>query len=71
MTRQYDRFAGPIAFGWLNETTGFGLAWWISERNGAKIFAHSGSVLSNGNQAHPFLYQLALKALDALEPELK
>jgi CubicO group peptidase (beta-lactamase class C family) len=44
MTRQYDRFAGPIAFGWLNETTGFGLAWWISERNGSKIFAHSGSV---------------------------
>jgi CubicO group peptidase (beta-lactamase class C family) len=44
MTRQYDRLAGPIAHGWLNETTGFGLAWWISERNGAKIFAHSGSV---------------------------
>lgn len=86
MTRQFDQFAGPVAHGWLNETTGFGLAWWISERNGAKIFAHSGSVvgytaflagnmnnktgiavLSNGNQAHPFLYKLALKALDALE----
>ncbi|MBN2206644.1 MAG: beta-lactamase family protein [Candidatus Aminicenantes bacterium] len=44
MTRQYSRFAGPIGHGWLNETTGFGLAWWISERNGAKLFAHSGSV---------------------------
>ncbi|MGB6865181.1 MAG: serine hydrolase domain-containing protein [Candidatus Aminicenantaceae bacterium] len=44
MTRQYDQFAGPIARGWLNETTGYGLTWWISERNGDKLFAHSGSV---------------------------
>jgi CubicO group peptidase (beta-lactamase class C family) len=44
MTRQYDQFAGPIARGWLNETTGYGLTWWITERNGDKLFAHSGSV---------------------------
>jgi CubicO group peptidase (beta-lactamase class C family) len=44
MTRQFDQFAGPIARGWLNETTGYGLTWWISERNGDKLFAHSGSV---------------------------
>jgi CubicO group peptidase (beta-lactamase class C family) len=44
MTRQYDQFAGPIARGWLNETTGYGLTWWISERNGDNLFAHSGSV---------------------------
>ncbi len=44
MRRQYDQFAGPIARGWLNETTGYGLTWWISERNGDKLFAHSGSV---------------------------
>ena len=44
MTRQYDQFAAPISAGWLNETTGFGLTWWISDRNGEKIFAHSGSV---------------------------
>ncbi len=44
MTRQYDQFAGPISAGWLNETTGFGLTWWISERNGDTLFAHSGSV---------------------------
>lgn len=44
MTRQFDQFAGPIARGWLNETTGYGLTWWISERNGNKLFAHSGSV---------------------------
>jgi CubicO group peptidase (beta-lactamase class C family) len=44
MTRQYDQFAGPIAWGWLNETTGYGLTWWISERYGDKLFAHSGSV---------------------------
>lgn len=44
MTRQYDKFKGPIAGGWLNETTGFGLTWWISKRQGDTLFAHSGSV---------------------------
>jgi CubicO group peptidase (beta-lactamase class C family) len=44
MRRQYDRFAGPIHEGWLNETSGYGLTWWVSERGGEKIFAHSGSV---------------------------
>ena len=44
MTRQFEKFKGPISEGWLNETTGFGLTWWISEREGEKLFAHSGSV---------------------------
>jgi hypothetical protein len=44
MTRQYDRFAAKISDGWLNETTGFGLTWWISKYNGDTLFAHSGSV---------------------------
>ncbi len=44
MRRQYDQFAGPIHEGWLNKTSGYGLTWWVSERNGEKIFAHSGSV---------------------------
>lgn len=44
MTKQYDQFSGPISAGWLNDTTGYGLTWWISERNGDKLFAHSGSV---------------------------
>jgi len=44
MLRQYDRFTGPIGGGWLNEGTGYGLTWWISERNGDRVFAHSGSV---------------------------
>ena len=44
MTRQFDQFTGPISAGWLNDTTGFGLTWWISQRNGDKLFAHSGSV---------------------------
>ena len=44
MTRQYDEFAAPVGGGWLNETTGYGLTWWISERDGEKLFAHSGSV---------------------------
>jgi CubicO group peptidase (beta-lactamase class C family) len=42
--RQFDRFAGPINGGWLNETSGYGLAWWISTLDGEKIIAHSGSV---------------------------
>jgi len=44
MTRQYDKFTGPISDGWLNDTTGFGLTWWISLHKGDKLFAHSGSV---------------------------
>jgi CubicO group peptidase (beta-lactamase class C family) len=44
MVQQYDRFRGPIARGWLNETTGYGLTWWISQREGDTLFAHSGSV---------------------------
>jgi len=44
MKRQFDRFAGPINGGWLNETSGYGLAWWISTLNGETIVAHSGSV---------------------------
>jgi CubicO group peptidase (beta-lactamase class C family) len=42
--RQFDRFAGPINGGWLNETSGYGLAWWVSKLNGQTIIAHSGSV---------------------------
>jgi len=42
--RQFDRFAGPINGGWLNETSGYGLAWWVSTLEGQKIIAHSGSV---------------------------
>lgn len=44
MTRQYDKFIGPISAGWLNATTGYGLTWWISKRKGDTLFAHSGSV---------------------------
>ncbi len=85
MTRQYDEFAGPLTEGWLNETTGYGLTWWISELNGEKIFAHSGSVmgytaflvgnmdrkvgfaiLTNGNRAHGYLFDLGLKAMEIL-----
>jgi CubicO group peptidase (beta-lactamase class C family) len=42
--RQFDRFAGPINGGWLNESSGYGLAWWVSTQNGDTIIAHSGSV---------------------------
>lgn len=44
MARQYDKFTGPISAGWLNETTGFGLTWWMSKRKNDTLFAHSGSV---------------------------
>ena len=42
--RQYDRFAGPVNGGWLNETSGYGLAWWVSTVEGETVIAHSGSV---------------------------
>jgi CubicO group peptidase (beta-lactamase class C family) len=42
--RQFDRFAGPINGGWLNETSGYGLAWWVSTVGGETVIAHSGSV---------------------------
>jgi CubicO group peptidase (beta-lactamase class C family) len=44
VTRQFERFAGPINGGWLNETSGYGLAWWVSTLEGETIIAHSGSV---------------------------
>jgi CubicO group peptidase (beta-lactamase class C family) len=44
MTRQHDKFAGPIERMWGNETAGFGLTWWVAQRNGDRYFAHSGSV---------------------------
>jgi CubicO group peptidase (beta-lactamase class C family) len=44
MTRKFDQFVGRISEGWLNETTGYGLTWWISQRKGDTLFAHSGSV---------------------------
>jgi len=84
-TRQYDRFAGPINGGWLNGSTGYGLTWWVSDVDGERYIAHSGSVngytafcagnldrrtgvaiLTNGNKAHRYLYDFALKALAAL-----
>lgn len=44
MTRQYDQFKGGIEGIWGNETAGFGLTWWVQERDGDRYFAHSGSV---------------------------
>lgn len=43
-TRQYARFTGPMGGGWGNEDSGYGLTWWVAERNGERYFAHSGSV---------------------------
>jgi len=44
LTRQYDKFKGPIEGLWGKETAGFGLTWWLDARNGDRFFAHSGSV---------------------------
>ena len=44
LTRQHDKFKGPIEELWGNETAGFGLTWWVQERDGDRYFAHSGSV---------------------------
>ncbi len=44
-TRQWEEFAGPMEqIGFGNETTGYGLTWWTTQRNGDRYFAHSGSV---------------------------
>lgn len=43
-TRQYDQFKGGIEGIWGNETAGFGLTWWVQERDGERYFAHSGSL---------------------------
>lgn len=43
-TRQYDQFKGGIEGRWGNETAGFGLAWWVQQRDGENYFAHSGSL---------------------------
>lgn len=43
-TLQYDKFKGGIEGIWGNETSGFGLTWWVQIRNGERYFAHSGSV---------------------------
>jgi CubicO group peptidase (beta-lactamase class C family) len=43
-TRQHDQFKGPIEGLWGNETAGFGLTWWVADRDGDRYFAHSGSV---------------------------
>jgi CubicO group peptidase (beta-lactamase class C family) len=42
--RQYDPGTGPMGGGWGGEAAGYGLAWWVSERGGEPIIAHSGSV---------------------------
>jgi CubicO group peptidase (beta-lactamase class C family) len=44
MTRQYDKFKGPIEGLWGGPEAGFGLTWWVDVRNGDRCFAHSGSV---------------------------
>jgi CubicO group peptidase (beta-lactamase class C family) len=43
-TRQFEKFAGPMEYGYGNGSTGYGLTWIISERDGNRFFAHSGSV---------------------------
>ncbi len=43
-TRQYDRFMGPEAGGWGNDSTGYGLTWWTMKKGGDRYIGHSGSV---------------------------
>jgi CubicO group peptidase (beta-lactamase class C family) len=43
-TRQFDTFTGPMSYGFGNETTGYGLAWIVTEMEGERTIAHSGSV---------------------------
>ena len=43
-TRQHERFTGPLAGGWGNDSSGYGLTWWTMTEDGERSFAHSGSV---------------------------
>ena len=43
-TVQYQQFRGPKA-GWGDSATGFGLGWWLADRDGHRYIAHSGSVI--------------------------
>ena len=43
-TRQYDKFKGTVEGLWGGKEAGFGLTWWVENRNGDIYFAHSGSV---------------------------
>jgi len=43
-TLQYPEFTGSMAGGWGDGRAGYGLAWWITERNGERYIAHSGSL---------------------------
>lgn len=44
-TLQYPQFAGqPMGGNWGYENPGYGLTWWVSERDGEHFFAHSGSL---------------------------
>jgi len=62
MRRQYDRFAGPMHEGWLNETTGY-TAFLAGNLDNKTGFA----ILTNGNRSHKHLFELALLALDCLK----
>jgi CubicO group peptidase (beta-lactamase class C family) len=44
LTKQLPQFPGPVENLWGGKEAGFGLTWWVEERGGDKIFAHSGSV---------------------------
>jgi CubicO group peptidase (beta-lactamase class C family) len=42
---QFRRFSGgKMSGGWGYDHAGYGLTWWVSEREGERFFAHSGSV---------------------------
>jgi CubicO group peptidase (beta-lactamase class C family) len=42
---QFRRFSGgKMGGGWGYDHAGYGLTWWVSEREGERFFAHSGSV---------------------------
>ena len=59
-TLQFERFAGrPMGGGWGYEDPGYGLTWWVSERDAERFFAHSGSVpgytaFASGNRTRGF-----------------
>lgn len=44
LTPQFPEFKPKLSRKWTGEKDTYGLTWWLGERNGARVFGHSGSV---------------------------
>ncbi len=44
MTPQFPEFKPKLGRNWTGDTDTYGLTWWLGERDGERVFGHSGSV---------------------------